>query len=205
MAGSKPKIRRIRRRPADAEAEIAIAAEALLRRIPLHALTVTAIMRETTLSRNSFYVYFADRYELLARVMKPTLERLDQANALFLEGEGDPLETGHAALARLAEICRRDGPILRAVREASAYDPDARTLWEGVSDATVSAFADRIETAIAAGTMLPVDPEPTARALIGMDLSVLLSQPEDAPDEDWATLVDALLVIWSRTLLPATA
>src|SRR5437016_3842647 len=115
MAGSEPKSRRIRRRPAEAAAEIATAAEALLRRIPLHGLTVTAIMRETTLSRNSFYVYFADRYELLARVMEPTLARLDQANALFLEGEGDPLENGRAALTRLAEICRRDAPILRAV------------------------------------------------------------------------------------------
>jgi AcrR family transcriptional regulator len=179
------------------------AAEGLLRRVPLHALTVTAIMRETTLSRNAFYVYFENRYQLLARVMKPILNRLDRANALFLEGDGDPLETGRAALQALAEICRRDGPILTAVREASAYDADARRLWEGVSDASVSAFAARIESESAAGRMLPVDPEPTIRALIGMDLSVLLSEPEDAPDEDWARLVEALLVIWARTLLPA--
>src|SRR5437879_3139831 len=96
MAGFEEQRRRIRRRPDQAEAEIAAAAEGLLRRIPLHALTVTAIMRETTLSRNAFYVYFADRYELLARVMKPILDRLDEANALFLEGSGDLLETGRA-------------------------------------------------------------------------------------------------------------
>jgi TetR/AcrR family transcriptional regulator, ethionamide resistance regulator len=202
VASSERTRRRIRRRPEDAEAEIVAAAEALLRRVPLHALTVTAIMRETTLSRNAFYVYFADRYALLARVMQPVLGRLDHANALFLEGSGDPIENGRAALQQLAEICRRDGAVLRAVREASAYDSDARILWEGISDATIGAFADRIRNGIADGDMLPVDPEATVRALIGMDLSVLLSQPEDSSDQEWERIVNALLVIWSRTLLP---
>jgi hypothetical protein len=135
--------------------------------------------------------------------MKPVLDQLDQANALFLEGGGDLVEDGRSALARVAGICRREGPLLRAVREASAYDAVARVIWEGISDATVGAFSERIANAIAEGTMLPVDPEPTIRALIGMDLSVLLSEPEDSSDADWARLVDALLVIWSRTLLGA--
>ncbi|MFL5781299.1 MAG: TetR/AcrR family transcriptional regulator [Thermoleophilaceae bacterium] len=202
MPGRETHKRRTRRRPEDAEAEIAAAAEGLLRRVPLHALTVSAIMRETTLSRNAFYVYFADRYELLARVMKPVLDRLDRANALFREGGGDLVEDGRSALRQVAEICREEGPILRAVREASAYDADARAIWEGISDTTVGAFSERVTQAIAEGTMLPVDPEPTIRALIGMDLSVLLSEPDDSSDADWARLVEALLVIWSRTLLP---
>jgi AcrR family transcriptional regulator len=202
MADTEGKRPRIRRRPEAAAAEIATAAEALLRRLPLHALTVTAIMRETTLSRNAFYLYFADRYELLARVMRPILDELDQANALFLEGSGDQIENGRAALERVAEICRREGPILRAVREASAYDADARMIWEGISEATVGEFARQITAAVADGAMLPVDPEPTVRALIGMDLNLLLSEPEGGSDEDWTRLVDALLVIWARTLLP---
>jgi AcrR family transcriptional regulator len=205
MSARDPQRRRIRRRPEDAEAEIATAAESLLRRCPLHALTVTAIMRETTLSRNSFYVYFENRYALLARVMDPILERLDQANALFLHGTGNPIENGRAALQAVAQICREDGAILRAVREASAYDADARSLWEGISNATLAAFVQLIRQEIAEGRMLPVDPEPTVRALIGMDLSVLLSEAEDNPEGDWGRLVDALLVIWSRTLLPAAA
>jgi hypothetical protein len=45
---------RRRRRPEDAEREILEAADALLRVHPLHAVTVDAIMRRTTLSRNLF-------------------------------------------------------------------------------------------------------------------------------------------------------
>jgi TetR/AcrR family transcriptional regulator, ethionamide resistance regulator len=64
QVGAERKPRR-RRRPEDAEREILEAAARLFRERPLHAVTVDDIMRRTTLSRKSFYVYFRDRYELV--------------------------------------------------------------------------------------------------------------------------------------------
>ena len=68
---------RRRRRPEEAEREILEAAEALLRERPSHEVTVMAVMARTTLSRKSFYVYFRDRHELIARLVAPLRAALD--------------------------------------------------------------------------------------------------------------------------------
>ena len=96
--------KRRRRSREEAEREILEAAAALLRERPLHGVSVSAIMEQTTLSRKSFYVYFRDRYDLLTRLFRPLRQELDQANERFVERPtGDPftgvtLAAGHAAL-----------------------------------------------------------------------------------------------------------
>src|SRR5919197_3583520 len=90
--------RRRRRSREEAEREILDAAAELLRERPLHEVTVSAIMEQTTLSRKSFYVYFRDRYELLTRLFRPLRRELDEANALFLaQPTGDLVADTRAA------------------------------------------------------------------------------------------------------------
>ena len=88
---------------------------------PLHEITVDEIMRQTTLSRKSFYVYFEDRYELLTALFKPLRAELDRANAIWTEGSGDPVGEGRESLMRVAEVIVRDGVLIRALHEASRW------------------------------------------------------------------------------------
>src|ERR687892_2472992 len=113
---------RRRRSREETEQEILEAATALLRERPLHEVSVSAIMEQTTLSRKSFYVYFRDRYELLTRLFRPLRRQLDEANALFLEQPtGDLVADTRASLEAVVRFfAGRDGPLVRALHEASA-------------------------------------------------------------------------------------
>src|SRR5439155_9275611 len=117
-------LKRRRRSRDEAEREILEAAAALLRERPLHEVSVSAIMERTTLSRKSFYFYFRARYELLTRLFKPLRRELDEANALFLAGPtGDLVADSRAAFEAVTRFhAGRDGALVRALHEASAYD-----------------------------------------------------------------------------------
>src|SRR5215207_8047753 len=63
------KTKRERRRPEESEREILDAAEQLLRERPLSEITVGELMARTRLGRSSFYFYFGDLYDLVARLL----------------------------------------------------------------------------------------------------------------------------------------
>lgn len=194
---------RLRRRPEEAQREILEAADSLLREGPFHELSVDAVMQRTTLSRNAFYAYFADRYELLAKVVEPLGPKFDEAHDVFLEGTGDLLVDGREALLRVARIFAEDGHLLSALQEASAYDANARTSWQSINEPqlVIEAFAGKIREETEAGEMVAIDPEETARALVGMDIHYFLHRVVGNPDVDVESLTDVLLTIWARTLL----
>ncbi len=199
--GGEPATTRRRRRPEEAEREILEAANSLLAELPFNGISVDAIMRRTTLSRNSFYAYFSDRYALLVRLFEPIASKFSQAHALSLEGTDDLLSDGRAALARVAAIFAEDGALMRALFEASAHDADAGRVWREMTEPVVEAFAGKIREEIRAGTMVELDAEATARALVGMNIYSCLEQLADKPNADPEALTDVLLNVWARTLL----
>src|SRR5919197_6246217 len=136
--------RRRRRSREEAEREILDAAATLLRERPLHEVSVSAIMERTTLSRKSFYVYFRDRYELLTRLFAPLRRELDEANALFLGRPTGDLTTDAALRAVVGFFAGRNGALVRALHEASAYDDEAARVWRAFNEPVIAAFADRI-------------------------------------------------------------
>lgn len=194
---------RLRRRPEDAKHEILEAAGSLLRERSFHEVSVDALMRRTTLSRNSFYFYFRDRYELLASLVDPLGQKFDEAHAVFLNGTGDLLTDGREALVRVARIFAEDGALISALREASAYDPEARSSWQAINEPQllIDGFAGKIREEIDAGRIIDLDAQETARALLGMNIHYFLHNVVGRPDIDVDHLTDVLLRIWSRTLL----
>lgn len=188
--------RRRRRRPEEAEGEILAAAEALLRERPLHEVTVDAIMRRTSLSRKSFYVYFADRYDVLRRLAAPLRAELDEANALAL-GERDD---GRAALLAVARALRDHGMLIRSLAEASYYDPAAERLWRDFNEPVIAAFAQKIQSS--GRTRSGTDPEALARVLVGMNLYAFFDRVVGRPDADLEAVVAPLHAVWRRVLAP---
>ena len=163
----------------------------MLREQPFHTLKVDAIMRRTTLSRKSFYVYFPDRFALLAGLFEPLGERFGEAHATFLES-GDLIEDGRRAMTAVARLFMEGGWLLRALADARDYDADARRLWDEIHEPLYASFAEKI-----ARVAPELDAQLTARALLTMDIQLFL----DRPGEDLVALTEGLLRIWSRTLL----
>jgi AcrR family transcriptional regulator len=192
--------RRRRRKPAEAEREIFEAAERLLRDLPSHQVTVAAIMAQTSLSRKSFYVYFRDRHDLIARLVGPLRTELDAVMDRWSSSWGDPRSEGRAALLDVADIYQRHGPLLRALAEASRLDQDARRVWREFTDPPIATVANRIREEIARGRVRDLDPEATARALVGMNLYSFFEQLVDDPQRDPGPLVETLIEIWARVL-----
>jgi TetR/AcrR family transcriptional regulator, ethionamide resistance regulator len=190
--------RRRRRRPEEAEREILDAARALLAERSSHEVTIGALMAETTLSRKSFYVYFRDRYDLLRRLVEPLgAERDAIVDELW---RADPAAGGRAALLALAGLYAREGRLLRALAEASSRDREARRAWREFVEPVIEGHAEWIREEIEAGRVRGIEPEPTARALIGMNLQFFFDRLVDEPDPDLETTADTLLRIWQRTL-----
>jgi AcrR family transcriptional regulator len=191
--------RRRRRSREEAEREILEAAAHLLRERPLHEVSVSAIMERTTLSRKSFYVYFRDRYELLARLFKPLRRELDEANALFLGRPTGDLATDAALRAVVRFFAGPNGPLVQALHEASAYDEEAARVWREFNEPVITAFTDRISRELEAeGLAGGIDVEATVRALVGMNLYCFFDQVVGEPEADLESIVATLFRIWTR-------
>jgi TetR/AcrR family transcriptional regulator, ethionamide resistance regulator len=192
--------KRRRRRPEDAEREILDAARKLLSERPANEVTVGAIMAATTLSRKSFYVYFENRYDLMRRLVEPLAAERDAIIEPLLRPGVDMATGAHSALLRLAELYTAHGPLLRALAGASAEDDEARRAWRGFLDPVIEAHSAKIADEIDRGRISGIDPEPAARALIGMNLQYFFDELVDAPDPDPEAAAETLLVLWSRAL-----
>src|SRR5688572_30642491 len=162
--------RRRRRRPEEAEREILDAARALLRERPAREVTVVAVMERTTLSRKSFYVYFRDRHELIARLVAPLREEIDARAAEAEATVERPRDLAHAVILNVARTYVEHGAVLRALRESAGEDEDAERAWREFTEPPIAGLAAWIRAEIEAGRCRDLDPDATARALITMNL-----------------------------------
>lgn len=191
---------RRRRRPEEAEREILEAAESLLRERPSHEVSVADVMERTTLSRKSFYVYFRDRHELIARLVAPLRAELDARIAAARAAHDSPRDQGRAMFAEGARVYVEHGPLLRALRESSAHDEEAQRVWREFTDPPIADAAAGIRAATEAGRSRGLDADVTARALITMNQACFFDQLVGDPSADPGPLVEALAEIWTRTI-----
>ena len=171
-----------------------------MRDVPLSELTVARIMAATTLSRNSFYVYFRDRYDVLARLVERLRGEADATMADFAS-PGSPVEAGREALAAAARLYAEHGELLRALADASSHDAAAAKAWAEFVEPSHTAVTGRVRKEIATGRIVGIDrPEETVKALIAMNRACFFQELVGKPDADVDGLVDVLYAIWTRAL-----
>jgi TetR/AcrR family transcriptional regulator, ethionamide resistance regulator len=195
--GRKPRARR-RRRPEEAEAEILASAARLLRSHPSHEVTVRKVMEGTGLTREAFYAYFRDRYELIMRLVSPLRARLDEQVAIFAEGTGSLDEDGRRSLLGVARIYAEHGALLRALAEASRQDEEARRAWRDFTEPPIAAVSRRVAREVEAGRVPPIEAERFVPVLIGMNLAAFFERLVGTPDADVEGVVDVLHTVWLR-------
>src|SRR5262245_9635924 len=201
MSGvSEPRPKRRRRSPEAAEREIVDAAEALLRERPFRELTVDEVMRGTGLSRPSFYVYFRDRHHLVLRVVEHLGGELFTMSDRWVGGTGEPLVLARSALEGIVAVFAEHGPVMRALADAAPDDPEVEAAYSGVIQSFIDVVGGHVASEIAAGRILPLNPVPTATALVWMTeryLMLSLGGRERVTPTD--VVFDTLWTIWTRT------
>ncbi len=183
-----------------AEAEIVGAAEALLRERPFRELTVDEVMRRTDLSRPSFYVYFRDRHHLILRVVEHLGNELRTMSQRWYTGSGDGPAQAREAMEGIVDVFAEHGPVLRALSDAAADDPEVERVYGGLVQSFVDATRKHVDAEIAAGRVEPLDAGETARALVWMMeryLNLSLGRAQGTPRDKVA---ETLTVIWTRVL-----
>ena len=197
VAPSRP---RRRRTPEESEREILAAAEEFLRERPLRELTIDEVMDRTGLSRPSFYVYFRDRHDLVARLAQAISAELFEMAERWLKGTGDPLDDARAALDGVVAVYAQHGAVMRALADAASEDDEMEELYRSLTDRFIEATAKHIREETRAGRAEADDPDRTAAALVWMNERYLNEALARAPVDDPAKVAAALLAIWTRTL-----
>jgi TetR/AcrR family transcriptional regulator, ethionamide resistance regulator len=195
--------RRRRRSPEEAEQEIIAAAEALLRERPFRELTVDEVMRRTDLSRPSFYVYFRDRHHLVLRVVEHIGGELFTVSDRWEPGDGDGRALVRAATAGIVAIFAQHGPVLRALADAAADDPDVERAYHRLVQSFIDVTASHIRRDMAAGRVHGLDPVETATALVWMMERYLTVTLGRGPHREHQAIAETLETIWSRVLYGA--
>lgn len=192
---------RRRRSPEEAEREILEAAEAFLMRRPFREMTVGELMARTGLSRQAFYVYFGNRYGLVEHLLGRSARELFEMEQRWLEGEASR-EVLRETIEQSTAFFSQQGPLLRAIADASAGDPKVERLYRfGFIERFVDAVAARIREGVEREEMLALsEPEQVARALVWMSERYWLEMLGRRPQEPIETVVEALYTVWVRTL-----
>ena len=159
-----------------------------------------AVMERTTLSRKSFYVYFRDRHDLIARLVAPLRAEFDDRRAEARAAHESPREKLRAAFLAIAYGYVEHGALLRALRESSGHDKDAERVWREFTDPPIAEYAALIRAETKAGRVHGLDADTTARALITMNLGCFFDQLIGNPSGDPIPLVETLAEIWARTI-----
>lgn len=200
MSGGPEPRRRRRRSPEVAEREIIDAAESLLRERPFRELTVDEVMRRTGLSRPSFYVYFRDRHHLVLKVVEHLGGELFTMSDRWVRGTGEPLVLAREALEGFVAVFARHGPVMRALADAATDDKDVEAAYAAVIQGFIDVVSSHIASEIEAGRILPLNPVPTATALVWMTERYLMLSLGREPLTPTDVVFDALWTIWTRTL-----
>jgi AcrR family transcriptional regulator len=166
-------------------AEILNAAFRFLWSRPFRDMTVNNLMEQTSVSRPSFYNYFADTHELMESLL-----------AIL----GDPVELLYESLAAEVHICYRCGPFLKAVTDAAGTDARVEAGWYGMLDRFDNAVSERVVADQELGLIESFDPQPVATTLNQVNASMYVRAFGQRPRGRPERVLDAISRIWISSL-----
>lgn len=130
-----------RRTPEEARQEIIDVARAYISKHGLKDLTVDKLMQGTEIGRSAFYSYFGSISELASVFVYELSSEVVAVSSSYFEDNDDPLGWIRAALRGGVEFFAANGPMMRALWEASLHD-----------DRLAAAFNDEIGSRPIRGT-----------------------------------------------------
>jgi len=188
---------RTRQNREESRAKIIAAATDLVRDRSYAELSVGEIMDAAGIGRTLFYRHFDDLPDLLLRASQEAIGELYDAELrLGSDGEADAAATARAAIEPAAAVYSRHGPLLRALAEAAAVDPEIAEAQEAVRSRFDELVERRLRELPWASENPPANLAEMARALNLLNTSYLLDAYGHEPRIPVDTAVEALSEIW---------
>jgi AcrR family transcriptional regulator len=167
---------------------------------PFRDLTVSELMEVTGTSRSAFYRYFDDLYALMETLLLSLEEDIFEVAAPWFSLEGNPVDTLRESLTGLVRVCYEQGPILRAVSDASTIDERLENVWSAFLNQFDDAVTANIEAQQHEGVIQPFSARPAAVALNRMDAYMLVNAFGRHPRHNPELVLEAISRIWISTL-----
>ena len=183
-------------RRVESERELLEAAHALLAEGgSLNELSVERIATRAGRPRTAFYLYFADKTELLMRLTETVAGELYHEAESWWSGAGGSSEM-RGALTRILTTYRSYDVLLRTVVEVATYDERVGEFWREVVGRFITATRDRL---VADGS-LPGTARAKAFGLVWMTERSCYEQIARGSASSDPELIEALVEIWERSV-----
>lgn len=194
-----------RRSPDETRREILDAAQQFLMGQPFRDLNVARLMDMTSVGRSSFYVHFDDLYGLAAALLHTLDEELE---AVTRGGRQPPRfpQSLSVTLGSVVDFWERNGPVIRAVAEASVQDERLDDLYRRVfTQRVIERVSEAIEDAQGDGLVdSMMDAREVATLLALMDERYLGDRLGRGDHGDTTAFRTALVMAWERVLQAPT-
>lgn len=169
---------------------------------PFREMSVGALMKDTGVSRPTFYQYFKDLHELMEALLEEVKGGIFEGAQTWFANEGDPVEELRKSLAALVDVGVTHGNILKAVVDAAPGDARLEEVWNTFLASFDDAVAAKIKKDQSLGVTPQFDPLPVAHALNRMDAGVLIHAFGTQHKADKTEVLTAITRIWISTLYP---
>jgi len=204
-----------RRRPADREARRHDAQTRLLAAVErlvadgesFTEISIERIVAEAGMARSTYYVYFADKGDLLRGWFAEITDELRDAAATWWQlREPVVFDDVRVALAGIVDTYRPHTPLMAALYDTAAYDPSVREMVAAMMDENIAGLRSHIRRGQAAGFIDPtLSRAETASWLTWMAERGLHQLVRDASDTEVVRLVDAYArIVWNTLYRPVT-
>jgi AcrR family transcriptional regulator len=157
------------------ERAILSTAERLLGERSLAEISVDDLAQGAGISRSAFYFYFPSKDAVVLTLVDRVVEQASAARDRALEHQaGDPAGVWREGIESFYEVFGAHRPVIRAVTDLGASNPEARALWSTAIDGWVSNVTELIEAERARGAAPEgIAARDLATALVQMNERVL--------------------------------
>ncbi len=185
--------------------DIYAATLALMAETSFADISVAQIISRASVSRATFYAYFASKFAVLRGLLQRAMRDITQTVAPFVDRAPDD-EPGGAlerSIRSVTQTWRRHRLVLRAVADHWPTEPEIRELWLELTERLIDAGAQEIERERAAGLLGSLVPSRQLAATLfwGTERVLYIAGlgiDDDLPDEE--AVVDSLLALWRGAL-----
>jgi len=157
-------------------------------------------MEVTGTSRSAFYRYFDDLYALMETLLLSLEEDIFEVAAPWFSREGNPVDTLRESLTGLVRVCYEQGPILRAVSDASTIDERLENVWSAFLNQFDDAVTANIEAQQHEGLIQPFSARPVAVSLNRMDAYLFVHAFGRHPRQNPELVLESVTRVWVSTL-----